>query len=91
MPDIGLKEAIRALRVEIYDALDEADENLSFTLGDIELEFQLEIEKKADAGIKFWLANLSGSASQTKTHSVKFVLQPNKKGNSVNLSGNRPS
>ena len=78
---IGLSEAIRSLRKEIHEAMDEADPNMSFELGDIELEFQLAMTREGTAKVeaKFWvleLGGVEGKLGQTKTHSIKLKLKP---------------
>jgi NTP-dependent ternary system trypsin peptidase co-occuring protein len=78
---VGLAEAIAALRGELTEALKAGkDEPLQFRLGPIELEFQLEVSKRAggEVGIKFWVVSLGGKAeaSRAGTHHIKLSLQP---------------
>jgi Trypsin-co-occurring domain 2 len=78
---IPLSEAIRALRLELVDAMRQgADEDVRFALGPIQLELQVEVSNEAggEAGIKFWLISVGGKASRTSatTHTVKLSLTP---------------
>jgi hypothetical protein len=57
MAGVPLASAIRRLRAELLESMQEAEgEQLRFALGDIELDLQLEVsqEGKGDAGIRFW-------------------------------------
>jgi hypothetical protein len=79
--NVPLAGAIRQLRAELTEAMQHAeDEELRFALGDIELEVQLEVsqEAKGDAGIRFWLVSLGGSAgtSRASTHTMRLTLTP---------------
>jgi hypothetical protein len=78
---IPLASAIQALRQELIAAVDEGqDQQVRFALGDIELEFQVEIarEGRAKAGIAFWVLSLGaeGSRSTGRTHTVRLSLTP---------------
>ncbi|GAB1821106.1 trypco2 family protein [Herbidospora sp. RD11066] len=78
---VGLSDAIRALRAELTSAMEEgASEALRFELGPVEMEFLLEVRREAggEAGVKFWVANLGGKASQavSSTNRVKLQLNP---------------
>jgi hypothetical protein len=60
--------------------------------GDIELELQLEVtqEGRGDAGVRFWLVSLGGSASAARgtTHTVHLKLLPEtKEGATPRVSG----
>jgi hypothetical protein len=79
--DVPLAGAIRQLRAELTEAMRQGQgEELRFALGDIELELQLQVsqEAKGDAGIRFWLVSLGGSASASRgsTHSLRLTLTP---------------
>jgi hypothetical protein len=81
MSGVPLSGAIRKLRAELLESMQEAEgEELRFALGDIDLELQLEVsqEGKGDAGIRFWLVSLGGSVSDshTTTHTVRLKLTP---------------
>ncbi len=81
MQKIGLKEALEALRAELSESilLSEGKE-VRFEVGEIELEFQIAIEKTAEGrgGIKFWVVELGGgtTAKDTTVHKVKIPLKP---------------
>ncbi len=83
MPEqwVGLAEAIRALRSELTAAMAEGTgQELRFELGQVEMEFLLEVQKEAgaEAGVKFWVVNLGGkgSVSSGSTHRVTLALTP---------------
>jgi Trypsin-co-occurring domain 2 len=81
MEPIGLKEAIEVLRKELSESiLAAADEELRFKVGQITVEMQLAVERKAEgkAGIKFWVLELGGQGSHgtTETHKVTIPLTP---------------
>lgn len=78
---IPLASAIQALRQELIAAVDEGqDQQVRFALGDIELEFQVQIarEGKAKAGIAFWVLSLGGEGARStaQTHTVRLSLSP---------------
>ncbi|MCM3920147.1 hypothetical protein ND748_00355 [Frankia sp. AiPs1] len=81
MDEVGLAEAIEALRRELATAkLAGAGEPIQFTLGPVDMEFGLEIrrEGKGEAGVKFWVVSVGGggSAGRTVTHRLQVRLQP---------------
>jgi hypothetical protein len=81
MEPIGLKDAIEVLRKELSESiLAAADEELRFEVGQITVEMQLAVERKAEgkAGIKFWVLEFGGKASHgtTQTHKVTIPLKP---------------
>jgi Trypsin-co-occurring domain 2 len=81
MKPIGLQEAIAALRAELSDAITaSAGEQLKFEVGEMQLEFQVEVERVAEGsgGIRFWVVELGGKASRTSTtsHTVAIPLKP---------------
>jgi hypothetical protein len=78
---IPLSEAIRALRSEIVEAAGEGkDKDVRFRMGDIELEFGLEVgrQKGVNGGIQFWVISLGARGESTKatTHTVRLKLTP---------------
>jgi len=78
---IGVEEAIRTLRAELTAAMLEGEgQQLQFRAGPIELEFLVQVsrEKGADAGIRFWVVSIGGSAKATSntTHRIKLTLNP---------------
>jgi len=85
MPDIakriGLEDAISALRQELIESIVAAQgEGLRFEVGEVKIEFQIEVERSTEAkgGIKFWVAELGGSGGQKdkSTHKVTIPLKP---------------
>jgi hypothetical protein len=81
--DVGvpLAGAIRALRSELQKAMMEGEgEELRFGVGPVELELQVEVSNQVggEAGIKFWLVSIGGTAnhSSAKTHTFRFTLSP---------------
>jgi hypothetical protein len=80
-PPIGLPQAIRSLRSELALAMQEGEgEDLRFTMGPVELEFLVQVTRArtGEAGVKFWVVSLGGSAGVTDsaTHRVKLSLLP---------------
>jgi hypothetical protein len=78
---IPLSDAIRALRSEIVKAAGEGEgKDVRFRLGEIELEFGLEVGRQAgaDAGIQFWVISLGarGERRSATTHTVRLTLAP---------------
>lgn len=78
---IGLKETIAALRKELIDSIISAqDEKLCFEVGEMKLEFQIEVENSTtEKGvIKFWVVELGadGALKDKTTHKVTIPLKP---------------
>ncbi len=78
---IGLQEAIAALRAELIESVVASQgEQLRFEVGEITMEFQIEVERSAEAkgGIKFWVVELgAGGAMKDKdVHKVIIPLKP---------------
>lgn len=78
---IGLKEAIEAVRAELIGAMHSgAQEEIQFRVGSVQLEFQVAVTKEADgkAGVRFWVveAGASGKLSSAATHTVRVALDP---------------
>lgn len=81
MDPIGLREAVEALRAELSESIAaSAEEKLRFEVGEMELEFQIAVErvKEGSGGIRFWVVELGGKGSKasTVTHTVKIPLKP---------------
>ncbi|MEU9107232.1 trypco2 family protein [Streptomyces xanthophaeus] len=82
--DIGVGEAVEALRDELLSAATAAGSSgLQFEVGPIELEFAFTLTKEATAkvGVSRILsavvsADVSGKVGKQDTHRVKFVLTP---------------
>ena len=78
---IGLQEAISALRTELIESVIGAQgERLRFAVGEITMEFQIEVERSIEAkgGLKFYVAELgaSGTEKDKKVHKVVIPLKP---------------
>ncbi len=81
MAQIGLKEAIAALRQELIESIVAAQgEKLRFEVGEVMMEFHVEVERSVEGkgGIKFWVVELGGGAgSKDKAiHKVTIPLKP---------------
>ena len=81
MTRIGLKDALEALRVELSEAILVSEgKEIRFEVGDIEMEFQVAIEKSDEAkgGIKFWVVEMGGGMSEKNSiiHKIKIPLKP---------------
>ncbi len=81
MEKIGLKEAIASLRSELSESiLASAGEEIRFEVNQIDLKFQVEVERKKEGsgGIKFWVISLGGKGSHAEkdTHTVSLSLKP---------------
>jgi len=92
---IDLKTAIAALRSELIDSiLASQNEPLRFEVGEISMQFQLEIEQSVEAkgGLKFRVVegSLGGSTKEKNTHTVTIPLKPLRKdGHKVLTGGNQ--
>lgn len=78
---IGLQEAIAALRSELIESVVASyAEQLRFEVGQITMEFQIEVERSAEGkgGIKFWVVELgaSGTSKDKYVHKVVIPLKP---------------
>jgi Trypsin-co-occurring domain 2 len=77
--EVGLAEAIKALRRELQTAVEEgADESIRFLLGPIDLELQVETGRTGEGGaqIAFWLVSAGGKGSKSskRTHTLRMTL-----------------
>jgi hypothetical protein len=78
---IGLKETIVALRQELIASIVASQgEKLRFEVGEVTLEFHVEVERSTDAkgGIKFMVVELGGSSGtkDKSVHKVAISLKP---------------
>lgn len=78
---VGLQEAIAALRAELIESVVASQgERLRFEVGEITMEFHIEVERSADAkgGIKFWVVELGAgrTAKNREAHKVVIPLKP---------------
>ncbi|TJZ50360.1 hypothetical protein FCH28_24110 [Streptomyces piniterrae] len=89
---VGLADAVRGVRAELAAAqADGAGQELGFEVGQIELEFAVDIRKEGSgqAGAKVYVLSLGakGSVAQSVTHRMKVVLNPqDRQGNSPRIS-----
>ena len=77
---IGLKETLEALRVELSESILVSEgKEIRFEVGEIELEFQVVVEKSHEGkgGIKFWVVEMGGGVSNKDsiTHKIKIPLR----------------
>ncbi|MEU8670629.1 trypco2 family protein [Streptomyces anulatus] len=78
---IELADAVASIRNQLIDAATRAtDHPVSFTVGDIQMEFTLELRREAKAGgkVKAWVVEAGADAARTtgRTHKVAFTLTP---------------
>lgn len=84
MPDfdsVELAAAVRAVRDELMNAAEAADgETVRFDVGEIQMEFAVELRHDAGAkgGFKAWVVSADAEArtSRSRTHRVAFTLTP---------------
>ncbi|CAL9328293.1 hypothetical protein SUDANB121_00028 [Nocardiopsis dassonvillei] len=84
--ELRLTDAIRTLREELTEAVEEAEaqsSDITFDLGPIGMEFEVAFraDAKAKGKIAAWIASgeVEGSAGRTRTHRVSFTLTPRSK------------
>ncbi|MEV7426143.1 MULTISPECIES: trypco2 family protein [unclassified Streptomyces] len=78
---IELADAIESVRDQLLDAATRATGRpLAFEVGDIEMEFTLELRKEVKGGLKVraWVveAGADGARTSGHTHKVAFTLKP---------------
>ena len=81
MEKLDLRATLAALRAELADAvLDAADEEITFPVAGIEVEFQVGVTSSHDgrAGIRFWLLELGGSRASAaeSVQTLRITLDP---------------
>jgi Trypsin-co-occurring domain 2 len=89
---IGLEETIAALRQELIASIIASQgEGLRFEVGEVIVEFHVEVERNTDAkgGIKFWVVELGGGGGQKdkSTHKVTIPLKPIRRDGKPVLTG----
>jgi hypothetical protein len=88
MAQLGLVEAIQSLREELAAAVTAGGrEALRFEVGQIEMTFQVQVEKTGKGGVKFWVVEVGGELSHTTTHTVKVPLTPKSSDGAAVLTG----
>ncbi|MFF0434665.1 trypco2 family protein [Streptomyces sp. NPDC004327] len=80
-PEIELADAIASVRDQLVDAANRATGHpVAFEVGDIQMEFTIELRKelKGGAKVKAWVVEAGADASRTRgeTHRVSFTLKP---------------
>jgi predicted RNase H-like nuclease (RuvC/YqgF family) len=89
---IELKEALEALRLELSESILVSEgKQVRFKVPEIEMEFQVTIEKSADAkaAAKFWVMEVGagGTVKSSTTHKLKIKIEPIYKDGSPVLTG----
>ena len=80
-PGVELAEAVRAIRDGLVTAAGQgADQPVQFTLGDIAMEFTVEVraDARAKGGVRAWVIDAGAEAglSTARTHRVSLTLKP---------------
>ncbi|MGK7886309.1 MAG: trypco2 family protein [Crocosphaera sp.] len=78
---IGLKETLEALRVELSESILVAEgKQIRFEVGEIDLEFQIVVEKSQEGKgqAKFWVVEMGGGITDTNAmvHKMKISFKP---------------
>ncbi|MER5351935.1 trypco2 family protein [Kitasatospora sp. NPDC002551] len=78
---IELSDVIHDLRGQLEKAMaDAVGRTIAFELGDIELEVAVAVERSGQAGakVRFWVVEMGGDASRTRTDTqhIKLTLHP---------------
>ncbi|KIF76014.1 hypothetical protein QR77_23270 [Streptomyces sp. 150FB] len=78
---IELADAIDSVRTQLIEAATRSTgQPLAFELGDVQMEFTLELRKEVKGGgkVKAWVVEAGADASRTsgQTHKVAFTLKP---------------
>ncbi|MER7620818.1 trypco2 family protein [Streptomyces sp. NPDC126503] len=81
MTEIELAEAVESVRDQLVTAATRAaGQPLAFEVGDIEMEFTIELRREVKAGgkVKAWVVEAGTDASHIRgeTHRVTFTLKP---------------
>ena len=81
MNRIELKDSIAALRKELIESILAAQgEALRFEVGEVTMEFHVEVERSVEGkgGIKFWVVELGagGTDKDKAIHKVTIPLKP---------------
>ncbi|MFJ2585518.1 trypco2 family protein [Streptomyces sp. NPDC087538] len=81
MDGIELADAVESIRNQLIDAAGRATGRpVAFEVGDIQMEFTLELRKEIKGGskVKAWVVEAGADASRAtgRTHKVAFTLKP---------------
>lgn len=76
-----LAETVQGIRGELAQAMADGDgEQVRFDVGEVELEFTVEVQRNVEAGggVKVWVVNADGkgAVSSGATHRVRVMLHP---------------
>ncbi|MFD3841425.1 trypco2 family protein [Streptomyces sp. NPDC058642] len=79
-PHIELADAVQSIRDELLTAARRSTgQDVVFEVGDIQMEFTVEIHKEAKAGskVRAWVVDAAADTaySNTRTHKVSFTLR----------------
>ena len=79
--ELRLADAVRTLREELDQAAAQAEgQGLTFTVGPIQMEFevQFQVDARAKGGFAAWIVTgeAEAGAGRTSTHKVSFTLTP---------------
>jgi Trypsin-co-occurring domain 2 len=69
MAEIGLSEAIAAVRAELAAAVEQGvDSEFQFPVNGVQLEFHVAVTKTGEgrAGVRFWVVELGGAGSYAR-------------------------
>ncbi|MFI9206147.1 trypco2 family protein [Streptomyces sp. NPDC053048] len=96
--DIELADAVRAIREGLVEAAEAgAGERLAFDVGEIALEFTVELRRDTTGkgGVKAWVVDAGAETSRgsTRTHRVAFTLTPRDRhtGDGWKVGNDRPA
>ncbi|MET9706628.1 trypco2 family protein [Streptomyces griseus] len=78
---VELADAVASIRDQLIEAATRAtDHPVSFAVGDIQMEFTLELRREARAGgkVRAWVVEAGADAAHStgRTHKVAFTLTP---------------
>ena len=97
LDEIELADAVQAVRDGLTTAAARgAGQDVVFEVGEIAMEFTVEIRKdaKGSGGVKAWVVSADAEASRgsTRTHTVSFTLTPKdaRTGGSLRVGNDRP-
>lgn len=77
MAELGLAEAVKALRAELQEAVAQAsDEEIRFVVGPVQMEFNVAVRREAGASGKarFWVLEAGADSSYSKETIQRVTL-----------------
>jgi hypothetical protein len=76
--DIGIVEAVEAVRAELLEAMQSQDSRIQFPIDGVQIAFQVGVTKggEGSAGVRVWVLELGGKAryEQQRIHTVTLTL-----------------